>query len=173
MTEYILTQEELKPLIDYNLDTGVFTWKKKVAIRVSIGDVAGCINTRGYRQIYIKNKSYQAHWLAWFYVYGVWPEEEIDHINHDRGDNRISNLREVNRQENMKNKSAYKSNTSGVTGVYWHKIAKKWFAIIRVKKKSINLGCFCNKDDAIAKRKTAEILHNFHPNHCKAMEKMK
>jgi len=161
----MITQEQLKEILHYNPETGIFTWRTKAAVRIKIGDVAGFVCDTRYIRIKIKGKPYVAHRLAWLYVYGVWPKEQIDHINHDRADNRIINLREVTHQENQKNQSMRKANTSGVCGVSWEKGVRKWRARITVKGIKISLGCFADKDAAIRARKSADAKYGFHENH--------
>ena len=88
------TVDYLKEILEYNQETGVFTRKKKISSS-NIGDVAGSVESQGYVIISIKNWPFKAHRLAWFYVHGKWPIDCIDHINGNRADNRIENLREV------------------------------------------------------------------------------
>ena len=100
-----MTQEYLKSLLDYNPETGKFIWKVSKNNRVKSGSEAGTIQSSGHRSILIDKKDYLAHRLAWLWYYGRWPEDQIDHINHNPDDNRIENLREVSNQENGKNQS--------------------------------------------------------------------
>lgn len=97
--------------------------------------------------------------------YGEDPHGEIDHIDHDRQNNRLSNLRVVSPRGNSKNRSMRSDNKSGVTGVYWDKKSQKWWAEITPYGESIYLGHFTDKSDAIAIRKSAEVKHDFHANH--------
>jgi len=99
-----LTQEKLKELLYYDQLTGVFKWKIKPRQSVNIGDIAGTILKKGYISIAINRKRYQAHRLAWLYVYGVYPDQ-IDHQNHVRNDNRIINLTASDSYGNSRNKS--------------------------------------------------------------------
>jgi len=164
----MINQKDLKEALHYNPDTGVFTWVNlsPYARSAKIGDVAGYLDKKdGYMRIKVKGKQYLSHRLAWFYAHGVWPKHEVDHVNHDRADNRIVNLREVTRLENMRNASQYKTNTSGVTGVYWHKPTEKWQASIAVEGKLLYLGLDVDKFEAICARKSAENRYNFHSNH--------
>jgi len=111
-----LTVERLKKFLEYSSDSGVFT--RRVATGGSkVGDIAGTKHRTGYIHIRVDGKKYSAHRLVWLYKYGVFPSRDIDHINHVRDDNRLSNLREVSKQENMQNSSKYSTNTSGVVGV--------------------------------------------------------
>ena len=160
-----MTQEYLKSLLDYNPETGKFIWKVSKNNRVKSGSEAGAIDFYGYRVIGIDKKDYKGHRLAWLWYYGKWPEDQIDHINHNPDDNRIKNLREVSNQENQKNQSVYRNNTSGHVGVYWCKIRSRWRAKITVNGKNIYLGYFKEKEDAIKARKEAEAKYKFHKNH--------
>lgn len=125
-----LTQERLKELLHYDPDTGVFTWKAN-SYRRKAGSIAGYNNGKGYIQMRIDSKFYYAHRLAWMWVHGEFPKNEIDHINNVKSDNRISNLRSASRTENLRNMSLTKQNSSGVKGVYWFKRTGKWRAVIR------------------------------------------
>jgi HNH endonuclease len=138
--EYELTRDVLKELLDYDSDTGVFIWKVNKATKAVKGQVAGCEHN-GYRTIKINNKSYFAHRLAWLYVYGKLPNNEIDHINGDGLDNKIGNLREANRSQNMQNlRHANKNNKLGLTGVY--KKDNKYVASITINGHQKFLGSF-------------------------------
>ena len=158
--------DELRQRIDYNPLTGVFTWLKQVG-RIAAGSTAGCrVNVRGkyYSSISVNNQNIWAHRLAWFYMYGVWPEQ-IDHIDGDGFNNRLANLRDVSALGNSRNHRLANNNTSGTCGVHYHKRFHKWYASIKVQGKRINLGSFSDKQDAIAARQRADKLYNFHPNH--------
>lgn len=144
-----LTIDYLKTILDYNSHTGDFTWKQQLSATGPAGSKAGCIkSTDGYVQIQINKRKYRAHRLAWFYVNGKWPKKYIDHINHDRGDNRIDNLRECNDSTNQANRRISSNNTSGYKGVYWNKFKESWEARIKKDGKSYNLGYYDDKDDA-------------------------
>ena len=159
----MITQQRLKEVLRYRPDTGVFTWKKRTSNRIKVGDTAG---TRSrYVFINVDGKKYRAHRLAWLYVHGRFPAKEIDHINHNGLDNRLINLRECDHPENHRNESIPKNNKSGTIGVFWDKSRNKWLSNIRVHDKTIYLGYFTNKADAIAARQAANIKYNFHPNH--------
>jgi len=134
----MLTQKRLKELLHYNPETGIFVWKISVS-NIKAGSTAGYEMSAGYSEIGIKNKRYYVHHLAWLYMYGEFPKGDIYHINHNRSDNRISNLRTVTRQENTRNASKSAINTSGVTGVSWNK-----------------------------PRHVANLKYGFHPNHGKS-----
>jgi hypothetical protein len=113
----VITESDLRKRFHYDELNGIFTYKVKPCQRMHVGDEAG-YTQHGYRNIVISGKTYKAHRLAWLYVYGVWPEQCIDHINGDRGDNRISNLRCATISENSQNqRKAKKSNKTGFLGV--------------------------------------------------------
>ncbi len=157
-----MTQEILKENLHYNQDTGVFTRINSKFNPYYNGMVAGSTTQKsGYILIKINNSRYLAHRLAWLYVYGVFPNI-IDHKNRDRGDNRISNLRDANYELNAKNRCRSSRNTSGVTGVRWNKGGKKWHAYVSISGIKTHLGSFCLKEDAIKARKEAEGLHGYY-----------
>ena len=160
-----LTQEYIKSILNYNRLTGVFTRSAKTSNSVNIGDIAGCVNRNGYVVIRVLNKLMYAHRLAWLYEYGHLPEFEIDHINGDRSDNRIANLRDVTRTENSKNLSMRSDNNSGVVGVCWSSLHNKWSAEIADNGKKVFLGLFVDINDAIKARSIAESKYNYHSNH--------
>jgi len=161
----MLTQQTLKSILHYNPDTGIFTYLIANSNRVKVGDIAGCLHPNGYIYIQINYKPYRAHRLAWLYMYGKFPDNQVDHINGIRSDNRIVNLRDVTNQENGRNRRITKRNTSGFTGVCWYKQCSKCQAQIRVNSKQIHLGLFDNKEDAIATREQANIDYGYHINH--------
>lgn len=160
----MINQKELKRVLNYNPETGVFTWRIKKS-NIKIGYITGSITSNGYLSTRINCKSYLSHRLAWLYVYGQFPENDIDHINHIRSDNRIKNLRVVINKENCKNKLLQSNNTSGVAGVTWYKRDKKWLTQINYNGKTITLGLFKNINDAKKAREKAKIKYGYHKNH--------
>lgn len=155
----MLTQERLRELLDYDPETGVFTWR--VSRRgAKKGCVAGSLS-HGYIHIRVDEKPYRAHRLAWLYMHGYFPENQIDHINRVRDDNRIINLREVSIQCNARNRGVRSTNTSGVVGVYWYKAIKKWRVQIKADGKNLHLGYYRNLPDAVLSRWNAEVKHEF------------
>lgn len=151
----MITQEKLSQNLDYNPETGIFRWKISIGA-VKKGDIAGYKRLDGYCAIKIERKTYKAHRLAWLYVYGYFPENEIDHINRIKNDNRICNLREVSHQCNMRNSKKPKNNTSGVKGISWYKKIQKWEARIKINRKTKHLGKYKDFDDAVCARLAAE-----------------
>ena len=162
-----ITQKELVGILDYNPDSGVFIWKQNRGnAGAKKGDIAGSINNEGYLHIRVgKGRRYKAHRLAWLYIYGEYPNGDIDHINHIRTDNRISNLRVVSNRENSINRSITRKNKSCVVGVHWCKDRNKWHSDIRDGGKRINLGYFTEFHEAVNARKNAEVLYGYHRNH--------
>ena len=154
-----LTAEYLRSILNYDPETGIFTRKVGSANQVKAGDVAGSINSGGYLQIKVQSRLYRAHRLAWLYVYGTWPEGQLDHINRNRSDNRISNLREVSNKQNMQNAGKRSDNTSGHPGVSWHKQRAKWQVGIVHNQKRVHLGYFSILEEALSARKAAEKLY--------------
>lgn len=114
----MLTKERLQELLIYNTVTGIFTWKVNRRGTAKAGTVAGRPNNKGYIDISIDGKRYKAHRLAWLYITGSWPENQIDHINRIRDDNRLANLRDVTQSENLRNCGVSKSTASGIKNVY-------------------------------------------------------
>jgi hypothetical protein len=159
--EKMITLERLLCVLNYDKESGVFTWKKRRG-RCSAGAIAGSPAVGGYIKIRIDRKDYQAHRLAWLYVYGGLPESSIDHINRCPSDNRISNLRAASLAENQQNRNVSSNNKSGYTGVYFDETSKKWKAFITLESKTLHLGCFASKSDAIiARQKAKERYHKF------------
>tara|TARA_R110000850_G_scaffold173515_1_gene299162 strand:- start:145 stop:654 length:510 start_codon:yes stop_codon:yes gene_type:complete len=162
----MITQAELKELLTYNPETGIFNWLVKPSNRVNISDAVGSITDEGYIRISIKSKRYRAHRLAWLYIYAEHPKNVIDHINHICDDNRIVNLREASRSQNGCNQGVNIANTSGLKGVYWNKSANKWHAQIRMSGKKKYLGYFTDKNEAYqAYCKAADEYHKEFANH--------
>jgi hypothetical protein len=114
-------------------------------------------------------KKIKAHRAAWLLYYGEWPNDAIDHINGNPGDNRIANLRVVDQLTNQKNAKRPKNNTSGAVGLIILKGSGRWRAAIKVNYQEIHLGVFDRFEDAFRARKAAERKYGFHPNHGRAM----
>lgn len=164
MSEHIvprqeLTAEYLRSVLDYDQETGIFTWKVSTSTRVKVGDVAGSQNALGYLQIRVQSRLYLAHRLAWLHHFGEWPKDQLDHVNRIRTDNRLVNLRDVTNKQNHQNRSKSSNNTSGHPGVCWNKQRSKWGARIKHNHKQIHLGYFSILEEAISARKAAEKLY--------------
>jgi hypothetical protein len=138
----MVTQSDLKELMNYDESTGIFTWSK-ARRGVITNKPLGTDNGFGYLRITVCGRSYYAHRLAWLYVHGEMPKQEIDHINGIKNDNRVCNLRDVSGFDNKQNKinPTSKSKTK-ILGVSWHEKAKKWQAHICIYKQRKYLGIF-------------------------------
>lgn len=153
----MVTQSELLVLFTYDPDTGFLRYREKRG-RMSRGDVAGTIDQEGYRIVTIKGRGYPAHRLIWLMVHGELPRM-LDHVNRDRDDNRISNLRLCNEIQNAANAKAPCTNTSGYRGVYYEPERGLWRARIRYVENGVR------KRLAIGRYTTAEeaaIHYNLH-----------
>ena len=144
----MITQEQIKELLSYDPDTGIFVWLKSVSKRVRVGSVAGYLHNSGYIKIGLARKLYSAHRLAFLYMVGYFPLEYTDHINRVKDDNRWSNLREATNSQNQCNTGKPITNTSGFKGVRWDNNAKKWRANIRHMNRQIHLGSFTTPEAA-------------------------
>ena len=162
MTSKSLTQQRLKEVAVYK--EGKFFRRTSIP-GFSKGSLIGTVGAKGYLVATIDGKTYKQHRLVWLYFNGSLPDDQIDHINQDRTDNRISNLRVVTNLENCRNKGKSKANTSGVTGVYLDKRTNRWRAIICIKGKNKNLGFYSTRTEAVKARKKGEKKYGFHQNH--------
>ena len=150
--DYIAYSEELSTGLVWRVSKGI---AKK-------GGEAGCINCGGYFIFKFEQKLYRNHRIVYFLNTGIDPEEkQVDHIDGNRLNNKISNLRLATHTQNQDNSKKQKNNISGVTGVHWSKGVNQWRSTISFKNKMIMLGGFCNKDKAIAVRIAAETDPRF------------
>lgn len=171
----------LREAIEYDPASGILTWKArplshfcnrrawKVCNTVFTGRKIGRASGKGYLifQMSVGEETFKltTHRVAWALYYGSWPKQHIDHINGDRKDNRISNLRDVPNCENARNQRLHVTNTSGHAGVTFHKKSGKWLAQIIYQGQHHYLGVFHNLEDAVTARKAAADAFGFHPNH--------
>jgi len=155
-----MTQKQAKKIWKYNPETGELTWKVARG-NAKPGGKAGNPDKRGYLRVQYKGKKYLVHRLAWLIVHGYLPENQVDHIDRDPSNNRLSNLREVTASCNMKNASKLSNNTSGVTGVHLFKKTGQWTAFIRVNGHLFHLGLFSDFREAVIARHKAEVKHNW------------
>lgn len=181
MTE--LTAEVARALLRYEPETGKLFWRERDSTWFSPSrfssaeaearrwntrwagkEALASVDTGGYRNGRILGKMRLAHRVVWLIAYGEWPEADIDHINGNRSDNRLSNLRAVPELVNSRNRTKPRNNVSGRVGVYWHKGKQKWAAQIGANMKKENLGDFCTRDEAVAAREAAERRHGYHDN---------
>jgi hypothetical protein len=147
-----LTVERVRELLDYNQQTGIFTRKVRQNNRMKVGEVAGS-NNGGYVCLSVDGKTYKAHRLAWFYSFGSWPENVVDHINGKKDDNRLSNLRDVTHRHNAQNRTIPPKHSSiGLLGVTKDTRPKmksaKYIAQININGKHEYIGRFDTPEEA-------------------------
>lgn len=160
-----ITQEYLVKKFDYDSITGEFTFKE-CSHKHRIGTRAGCIHHSGYRFINLFGKGYAEHRLAWIYMFGKIPTEMIDHIDGNKSNNCISNLRCATRSNNTANATLRKDSTSGVKGVNWHTVTGKWMCRVQSNKLRIILGYFDTIEAAeLAAKNYRESVHKEFTNH--------
>jgi len=148
--------ELLCEILNYDPNTGEFRWRISGNGR-RLRDIAGSLNSKGYIVIGINGQIYYAHRLAWLWTHGTWPADQIDHINGDRADNRLSNLREATRSLNAQNiRTASKDSASGFLGISFRKDTGRWQARIQVKDRRLSLGYFSTPEEASAAYLTAK-----------------
>lgn len=154
-----ITHLELLSLVHFDPDTGVFTRKRD-------GYVIGKPDRKGYLLGYIKHWHFRLHRIAWFYMTGIWPSKEIDHINGITSDNRWENLRECDHSQNNHNQGMRRTNTSGVKGVYWSRKQNKWRGQVCLNYRIHHTPAFQHIEDAAAAvRLLREELHGEFANH--------
>jgi hypothetical protein len=145
----MMTFAELSRILQYDPETGKFVWNVSRP-KVKIGCAAGYVHGRGYIHIEIMGKSYAAHRLAWLYMTGKMPANQIDHINRNKSDNRFANLREATHGQNRANsKTCNRHGLKGIRRLPWMKDGDRcWQAQITHNKKVHYLGCFYTKEEA-------------------------
>lgn len=171
------TEERIREKLRYEPETGKLFWKEIDAknewdlgyntrfANKEAGSIRTSGSRKGYREVYVCGKSMCSHRIAWLLYYGVWPDKEIDHINHIRDDNRICNLRLVDRLEQVRNSSRRKTNTSGVSGVSFQKSTGNWIAYVNHNRKRVHLGSFKTKEEAIEVRYKYQIEFGYSETH--------
>lgn len=159
-----LTYERATEIFRYDAENGVLERKLPSGRWRACGDKPNC---NGYGQVKMDGKPYFTHRLIWLLAYGEWPEF-IDHINRNKLDNRLENLRAVTRTENQHNHGLRKNNTSGYIGVYFHKQANKYEAQIILNGKRIYLGLYATAEEAFTAYMIAKI--DLHPTSPDAQE---
>lgn len=172
------TPEELRQLLRYDPETGKLFWlsrpramfktdsqHKTWNARFAGVEAFTAVKSNGYRHGRIWGQHVYAHRAGWALVHGEWPSEQVDHINGDRADNRLSNLRAVSNAQNCMNRSLQRNNTTGTVGVYWHAPSARWTARVHVRGKQVSLGYFKSKAEAASARALAAKEYGFHENH--------
>ena len=159
----MISIEELRGLLAYDPETGEFTWRVRVSNAVKSGMSAGTIGKKGYVAVGIAGRYYKAHRLAWLYMTGSWPEDQIDHRDLDKANNAWGNLRLATNAQNTANVGRRRRNASGFKGV--HRVKEKdgslggWRAQIRVNNRLIHLGVFKAAEEASVAYKEAARRH--------------
>jgi hypothetical protein len=146
-----ICKDSVKQVLDYESETGIFRWKVRTSLRIHAGDIAGAVDKKGYIQIGIDGSRFAAHRLAWVFIHGCQPPNQIDHIDLNKSNNRSVNLREATNSQNQANQRLSSRNTSGFKGVYWSEISGRWISKICVNGSDIYLGCFGTPEDAHAR----------------------
>ena len=149
-----LSAEELQEYFAYNPETGVLVWRVNIR-QVRAGSIAGTDHSGGYLSVQLRGLRYFVHRVCWAIANGAWPIAEIDHIDGDRRNNKLGNLREATRAENGRNCKLNVNNRSGFKGIYWDKRNCKWRALIGVNGKLLSLGHFDNIANAVRARREA------------------
>lgn len=155
------SQKELRDRFVYDPKTGVFRWRRSAGTARS-GEEAGWVHKSGYVYVGLNGRSFKAHRLAWMYVYGKDPQGLLDHIDRNKANNRIHNLRVVSDSQSNQNKKAYRNNTSGYKGVGWYAKNKKWRVRIQHERRIILVGFFDTVEEALAARQCAEKRYHTH-----------
>jgi hypothetical protein len=182
----ILTPDELSKLLRYDANTGRLYWRERTPdtvasdrlstriricrnwnARYSGAEAFTNVSLRGYHTGVVACRRYYAHRVAWAIYFGVHADDVLDHINGDKLDNRIQNLRSVTHKQNRQNSRLYCTNKTGVHGVWWDAPRKKYLAHIKHDGKRVHLGRHTLLEDAIAARKAAEKKFGYHRNHGK------
>jgi len=177
-----MNQYELKQLLHYDPDTGVFTWlerdvqwfKTKRACSIWNAqfpnkEAGSYVKSKSNRNVYIaivvRRKSYLAHRLAFLYMTGEWPIDQVDHDDGDGLNNKWVNLNNVDNATNGRNCRKNVNNTSGLMGVYLYKRDDVWCSYITINYKTKYLGRYDDWFEAVCARKSAEVKFDFHTNH--------
>lgn len=158
-----ITQERLKQLFSYDAETGLFTWRVDRRGHARAGSLAGSPEPTGYIKLKVDGECHRAHRLAWLCVHGEWPSGQIDHIDGDKANNRIANLREATVSENRQNlRRAHRDSASGVIGATFDKRRGVWQASITLNRRCKFLGYFDSAEAAgAAYLKAKAELHPF------------
>ena len=175
-TEYEISNEQLRKMVHYNPETGVFIWKEREPLTRGdklfntrfAGKEAGGLSENandGYLRIKVKGTTIKAHRLAFVLMGEGWPIYDVDHINGDITDNRWRNLRKTNRKANSRNQKLYNNNVSGYPGIFWHSTKNRWCAQIGSAENREHLGCYNDFNEALEIRQEREVQLGYHENH--------
>lgn len=160
-----LTQERLKEVLHYSPDTGVLTWAAKTSRKVVVGSSAGSIRVDGYIHVGVDGTRYLAHRLAWLHVYGAWPTKHLDHVDGDRSNNSMRNLRVCTDAENGQNRKGPNANSrTGYLGVTYDRRYGTYSAHITRQGVKTHLGTFSTPEEAHQAYLAAKArYHTFQP----------
>ena len=156
VNDFTLTREYLHELFEYK-NGGLYRKVNKGTAKM--GDIAGCINSSGYLVTHINGKLYSNHRLIFLMFYGVLPKF-IDHIDNNRSNNKIENLRKASFSQNQHNRKINKSSTSGVKGITWHKASQKWYVQLKINGKTKSFGLY--DDLELAEFVAIEARNKYH-----------
>ena len=142
MADANITARRVREVLSYDSETGAFTRLARLAQRHQVGDRADFLVTgggaAGYRRVAIDSRRFLAHRVAWLYVHGAWPSRQIDHINGDRGDNRIANLRDASPKLNVENQRRARADSAiGMLGVHLHKQSMRWISFCLLRPRNL------------------------------------
>lgn len=155
-----LTQSKLKEALEYDPISGEFQWLITNSHRRVAGSEAGGFGVHGYWRVSVYGHRYYAHRLAWFYMTGKWPKQQIDHVNLNKRDNRFANLRLATPRENNANLPLKSNNSSGFNGVNFDRRSGKWLARARAEGRRVNLGLFDTAEEAARARDAFAAKHH-------------
>jgi hypothetical protein len=157
--ELAVSLARLRALLSYDPDTGKLTWLRPPRRGVGIHSEVGCIANHGYRTVTIDGEAFLAANLIWFLVRGEWPLASLDHVNRDRSDDRLSNLRPATQTENNFNQKVRADNVLGVTGVSYSQTRKQYVAQLHVNGRAVLHRRFRTESEAAMARRNAELIH--------------
>jgi len=151
--------ETIREAFSYDAETGILRWAERRNHRTRRGAAVGSRTPKGHLRVVIDGQPILVHRVIWAHVYGTWPENQIDHINGNPSDNRLSNLRPATNRQNQCNAKTRVDNTTGRVGVYWAANVGKWRPMIRLNGKNVCLGLYETFPEAVAVREQAEREH--------------
>jgi hypothetical protein len=156
----MITQSRLKELLHYDPTTGVFRWRHVRRNKSLPWDVAGSVQHQGYIRITVDDERHMAHRLAWVYMTGEAPPDQVDHKDLDKSNNSWGNLRAADNTLNHWNESTRSTNKSGHKGIWWHKQSRKWEAAVRLNGKQHTVGRYERIEDAVEAVKQYREQHH-------------
>lgn len=141
--------DRIREVVEYNPADGIVRWRVKLNRCLRVGDIVGCLDLRGYLKTRIDGTDLMLHRVAWACHFGEWPANEIDHINGNKTDNRIQNLRDVTRKVNAQNvHRPFRNNTVGLMGVV--RDHGRFSARLSINGKAKHIGMFATPEEAHA-----------------------